>query len=61
MDDVLRACREQLDGIEDQVKVFVIEEYSLLDDIISNFEEKKPLSDEVVDRFVTHFLSYTVC
>lgn len=60
-DDVLRACREQLDGIEDQVKVFVIEEYSLLDDIISNYEEKKPLSDEVVDRFVTHFLSYTVC
>lgn len=60
-DDVLRARREQLDGIEDQVKVFVIEEYSLLDDIISNYEEKKPLSDEVVDRFVTHFLSYTVC
>lgn len=60
-DDRLRACREQLDGIEDQVKVFVIEEYSLLDDIISNYEEKKPLSDEVVDRFVTHFLSYTVC
>ena len=41
--------------------MFVIEEYSLLDDIISNYEEKKPLSDEVVDRFVTHFLSYTVC